>query len=161
MTHPTPGAPERCWSAFLPISGASANRSRSSLNFASALASPTGVLAVRVSVVAIVELLWSCGVDQTFRATASTPRRVPRWSGRLRRDRVEDDRGVFRRCLFPDEVTGVDEREAAVGQSGVEEFGVGDRHDAVMASVDDRHRRRDLPGRSSASSGSCAGYERT
>jgi hypothetical protein len=41
-------------------------------------------------------------------------------------------------------VPGVDDRKAAVGQSLVEELGVGKRDDAVMAAVDDRDRRRDL-----------------
>ena len=52
--------------------------------------------------------------------------------------------GVLRRRLLPDEVAGVDDHEAAVGQPLVEELGVGERDDAVVAAVDDRDRRRDL-----------------
>jgi hypothetical protein len=42
-------------------------------------------------------------------------------------------------------VPGLDDLEAAGGQPLVEELGVGQRNDPVVAAVDDRYRRRYLP----------------
>jgi hypothetical protein len=67
---------------------------------------------------------------------------------------VEDDRGVLGRRLLPDEVAGIDDREAAVGQSLVEKLSVDERDDWIVAAVDYRDRsrklRQQLCGRSSA-----------
>src|SRR5215472_8128019 len=59
-------------------------------------------------------------------------------------DRVEDDRGVLRRSLLPDEVPGIDDHEAAGGQPLVEKIRVWERDYAVVAAVDDRDGHRDL-----------------
>src|SRR4029077_15639023 len=51
-----------------------------------------------------------------------------------------DDRAVLAGRLFPGEMPGVEHVEPAVGQPGVEELGVGDRHDEVLAPGDDLYK---------------------
>src|SRR5262249_48232624 len=58
-------------------------------------------------------------------------------------DRLQDGGRVLRRRLFPDEVSGLEDDEAAVRESLVQELGVRERNDAVVATVDGGDRCRD------------------